>query len=54
MSADVEPVEKAKVKNSTEKRPPYLAYSDDLVSGEPFWYPRFGQSSVMDSGEDRC
>src|SRR5205807_2577812 len=43
----VEPVEKVRWQKLQEKRPPYLPFKRRSQIEEPFWYPHFGQFSVV-------
>jgi hypothetical protein len=43
----VEPVEKVRWQKLQVKRPPYLPFKRRSQIKEPFWYPHFGQFSVV-------
>src|SRR5437773_3625714 len=45
--SNVEPVEKVRWKKLQVKRPPYLPFKRRSQIEEPFWYPHFGQFSVV-------
>src|SRR5205823_4090220 len=45
--SNVEPVEKVRWQKLQEKRPPYLPFKRRSQIEEPFWYPHFGQFSVV-------
>src|SRR5437870_4103790 len=47
LSLCVEPVEKVRWQKLQEKRPPYLPFKRRSQIEEPFWYPHFGQFSVV-------